>query len=528
MTSVFRAFAAALAFLVVGTAGALAHAGLVRTDPPDGAVLVRAPDAVRLSFNEPVGALVLRLLSDNRDDIVLQSRAEGADLVVLLPRDLARGTHVLSWRVASTDGHPVAGSVVFSVGAPSAVDPQLAVPARDFALVFGLWLSRLGVHIGLFVGVGGAFFRAFIARPGPTVSRLTITALAIGGVSTAAALAFQGVDALGLGLGSLATAHPWHQAFQTAYARTAIIALVAIILALASFAVRWPIGRMATGFALLGAGAALAASGHAASADPRWLTRAALLLHGAGLAFWVGALIPLTVLFLSGSERAPVALDRFSRWIPASVIAVVGGGLVLALAQVRHPADLVTTDYGIVLAAKLTMVAALLALAALNRWRYTKPALAGLKAGTRSLSSVLIVEIMLVAGILAVVGLWRFTPPPRVLEAIAEEPASIHIHTDKAMADVLFEPGRAGPVRLTIGLMNGDFGPLAAREVEVTLTNPDRGVEPIRRKADPVLGGGFAVEGITLPVGGCWEIRLGILVSDFDVITLQGAADLRP
>ena len=39
---------------------------------------------------------------------------------VSLPDGMANGTYVMSWRVISADGHPVAGSVLFSVGAASA------------------------------------------------------------------------------------------------------------------------------------------------------------------------------------------------------------------------------------------------------------------------------------------------------------------------------------------------------------------------------------------------------------------------
>lgn len=49
---------------------------------------------------------------------------------------------------------------------------------------------------------------------------------------------------------------------------------------------------------------------------------------------------------------------------------------------------------------------------------------------------------ILVLAIFALAALWRFTPPPRTL-AIAE-PAQIHIHAPKAMADITVTPGRVG------------------------------------------------------------------------------------
>ena len=50
-----RILAALAIVLVVATAGpAFAHASLVSTDPQAGAVLDTAPDAIQLSFTEPV------------------------------------------------------------------------------------------------------------------------------------------------------------------------------------------------------------------------------------------------------------------------------------------------------------------------------------------------------------------------------------------------------------------------------------------------------------------------------------------
>ena len=45
-----------------------------------------------------------------------------------------------------------------------------------------IWLARVGVYLGLFAGVGGVFFDAWIARA-PSGVTLIVAALAIGSVS---------------------------------------------------------------------------------------------------------------------------------------------------------------------------------------------------------------------------------------------------------------------------------------------------------------------------------------------------------
>ena len=90
------------------------------------------------------------------------------------------------------------------------------------------------------------------------------------------------------------------------------------------------------------------------------------------------------------------------------------------------------------------------------------------------------VEVVLVVAILGTVWLWRFTPPPRSLAAAAAAPVSLHLHGAKAMADVTITPGRAGPATVAIVVRAPDFGVPDAREVTLTLANPDAGIEPIR------------------------------------------------
>ena len=93
----------------------------------------------------------------------------------------------------------------------------------------------------------------------------------------------------------------------------------------------------------------------------------------------------------------------------------------------------------------------------------------------------ILLECAVVVAILAVVAGWRFTPPPRALAAAA--PLAIHIHTDKAMFQVLVSPGEAGTDSFVLQLMQGDGSPLAAKQATLTLSLPERGIEPMERQA---------------------------------------------
>lgn len=433
-----------LLLAVAGASGhAVAHAALNWSIPADGSVVPAAPDSLSLSFSEPVSPLALRLIGPDGkattlDRFVLKDRT----VVIQTPGGLAQGTHVLSWRVVSEDGHPVGGSVLFSIGEPDG-QPAAVADQTDPLVRTLVWTSRLGLYLALFLGCGGAAFAAWVA-PLSRGARKAATGVALLGVlSLPAALGAQGLDALGADIGALLQGPVWRAALATSYAFTLTIAACAFFAAL--IALRFA-GRAGALIGLLSvglAGLALAASGHASAAQPQWLMRPMVFLHATAIAAWSGALLPLA--FALQGPGGSQALRRFSTGIVAIVWILLASGLVLAVVQVEHPAALVDTAYGRVLLAKLALVAVAFMLAGINRWRLTSRVRAEQSVAARTMARVILVELAVLVVVFGTAALWRFTPPPRALAVAAAQPASVHIHTLKAMADVTVTPGRAGP-----------------------------------------------------------------------------------
>jgi copper transport protein len=523
--TILGALLLALLACIGAAAPAHAHATLVSSEPAEGAILPAAPPRLILTFNEPVSPLVVRLVTATGVTIALEATAEReASLAVALPSGLAAGTHVLSWRVISLDGHPVGGTVAFSVGAPSA-GPGPVHGTADPRVAAALWALRIVLYAGLFVGAGGSFFLAWFAPYGAVGwhRRVIALALAAGLVATPVLVGLQGADALELPLTGLAGRAAWRTGFGTSFGMTAIGAALAMLAG--ALALTGHSRSAARGLSLLGiaaAGIALALSGHASSAAPRWLTRPAVFVHTVSLTLWLGALVPLGAVLLAKDAAAAVTLARFSRFIPLAIAPLIASGVVLVVVQVEHPHGLLATTYGVVLCAKLALMALLLAVAAWNRVRLTPAVMDGGAAPRRTLAQSIVVELVIVTLILGLVAIWRFTPPPRTFAAAADGPAHVHIHTAAAMADVTFEPGRAGIVRASISLLTGDFAALDAKEVLLTLENKAAGIEAISRPATRGSDAVWYVEQIPVPVGGRWEVRVDVLVSDFEKRTLDG------
>ncbi|WP_287346354.1 CopD family protein [Mesorhizobium sp.] len=525
-------FAAAFAS-ILHTGPAFAHATLIATEPADGATVAAAPQTVTLRFSEPARPLVARLIHpDGRGEILKQIGQKGATIALTLPSGLQNGTHILSWRVASSDGHPVGGGLVFSVGAPSVVAPA-AIGQSDPVVRTGLWSARFLLLVGLIVGVGGTAFYALIGRADPAPgARIMAGALFVGLLAAPLQVGFQGLDALGAPFSDLATADVWAAGlWATSYGRSTLLAAVAILVAYAAGQAGYQsrLGILLAVAATLLVGTAVAGAGHASTASPRCLTVPAVFLHAVTVVLWIGALVPLGTVLIRGGAALPIILRRFSRFIPASVIVLALSGAALAVIQVQTIPALWNTDYGRVLLAKLALVAALLLLAALNRYYLTVPALAGGASARRRLTRSVGAEIILATAVIAVLGLWRFTPPPR---AIAANPGLFEVQEVSAAKEgvsaiLSIHPPIAGPVRVEIGslLLNGKaFEPIG---VSVDLDKPSYGIGPFTREASRASDGTYHADGFVLPLDGFWIVRVTILVTDFRSVTLMDVFDIR-
>lgn len=502
-----------LALFLVGSmalavsSAAFAHAGLVSAEPEDGALLQRAPRETALAFSEPVTALRLTLVRPDGASVDLQpSMTTGSRLTAPLDERLGQGTHMLVWRVVSADGHPVTGSVSFSVGAASPT-PDLP-PARDPFVLALTWGTRVLVYIALVFGVGGAAGSYLVGTARSDGHRFLQLSLLAGLLALPLALLAQGLDALGATLSAAVNLAVWQAGLGTGFGVAALAFALSFGLALVS-TLRLPqrVSTLLSGLALMAGGVALASTGHAANAAPQVLTRPAVALHALSAALWLGALMPLALALRQPEAARRVALSRFSRRIAPLLAVLLVSGAFLAAVQVGTLSALWQTDYGRVLLIKLALVLILLLIAADNRWRLTQPALKGDAPARRTLSRRLGFEIALGVLVLCTVAVWRFTPPPRVEQALVAEPIPLHATGSMVMGDIAVAPGRQGPVRVSALLMTIDYGPVDPQGVTFRFSRPEGDAAPIEAQAMPPGDGSWSASA-ALPVSGLWRLQI--------------------
>ncbi|WP_207480573.1 copper resistance CopC/CopD family protein [Arenibaculum pallidiluteum] len=506
--------------ILAGVAPARAHAVLVQADPADGAVLPAMPEVLSLRFSEAVQIHALRLSGSDGTSAALTpeagDRGAGAasGLVLLRPPAAGPGSFVLSWRIGSADGHPVAGSLVFTVGAADAgfLEAARAGDSSGAARALHAVLRGLAYAAGLPAAGVVLFLALFGADPAaepPGLRRLAGFLAVLGGAAVLGASAVEGVL---LGTGPVpAGAAP-------------LLRLGG--LATAAVAAAWRPATPACGpAAALALALSYAVTGHSSVLGSAWLS-ALLALHVFAAAFWIGS---FPALILAARHADGAALRRlagaFAGVATILVPLLAAAGLTLAWALVGSWQALLGTAYGRLLAGKALLVAAMLGLAGLNRWRLV-PALpdGGPDAAAR-LRRAILAEAAAGLAVLAVTAALTSTHPPAHAGAggvLAVLHPGLRLEGRAGPLSLVLSTATSlpGPNRFELEIRGADGAPREVRAVTLRLASPAAGIEGIARAMARVMDGAgpgrWSHAGAETALPGTWRIEAEVLVDDFE------------
>jgi copper transport protein len=551
--------------LLLAASAASAHAVLRGSDPASGASLPKAPEKVTLTFTEPPDLTLSSIhVLDSTGNAVERGKAAGVPgnrLALAVPLgQLPNGAYTVSWRaVSSTDGHLTTGSFAFGIGvqAPAAAtsgSPAPATPPPSPLGVAGRWMLDWGLIL-LVGGVASSLlvFRGRAAAPPVRLLWGTLGLAAVGLIAMIVAERSRVGVSFGELLGSSAGGKLVSQA--------AVLAVTAVVLAAVA---RWP-GRREL-LALLGAGGAATmlvhvAGGHAAG-DGGSLAPLNLLvqwLHLLGVGVWVGGflwlLLGLRERRAAGPERgngggvlggdgpprppagggggaaaaAPVAtavavatepgddrvasVRRFSNLATVALAVVVLTGLTRALVEVGSWHALVSTGFGRTLLVKGGLVAALVALGAVNRFRIV-PALRAGRAKLSTLGSTVRAELIIAIPIVLATALLGELAPAKYVAETTAAPRPVAPITvsgsdfgTSVRVQLTATPGTVGANQFSAKVVDYDSGqPLPASRVSLSFvlpSRPDIGASTIELKKVP--DGTWQGQGI-LSMTGKWAI----------------------
>ncbi len=116
--------------------------------------------------------------------------------------------------------------------------------------------------------------------------------------------------------------------------------------------------------------------------------------------------------------------------------------------------------------------------------------------------------------------------PANAPAAVASAPARlhVHIHGEKAMADVVLTPGRHGRSALMVVPMTMEFAALDARAVSVSFAQS--GAPTVETAVARTPEGPWAAPDIALPRGGRWTVTLSIILATGETVVLRDTLDV--
>ncbi len=529
------AVAAVVACALIAPSSALAHASLVGATPAQGAVLDRSPAKVVLRFDEPVSTVPASIRVFDADvqrvDTADVEKPASDEVSVGLPADLPDGTYVVAWRVLSADSHPISGAFAYSVGEPAEdtadlVEAVLDQEAESETVDLALAVVR---YVGLaliLLCVGGAAVLAFVVDPRELRGSWHWIALSVAGVLLAvdslAWIALTGVKAAGLGAGDVFRWSLSREVIETGFGQVWVVRAL-LGLAFACVVAVSARSRSSRSVPLLVLAAAIAVtpalSGHARVEGSLAIWSDAIHVVAAGV--WVGGLAFLALLLVeAGGDRwslATRAVPRFSTLAVASVIALVGTGVLSGFLEVRSWDALWNTTYGRLLLAKVALLVPLVALGAFNN-RVSVPRLRSAGSNPRArlhFVRVVALELALMLVVVGVTAALVAEPPAKAVAASSSGPVSREGQVGPYDFSLLVDPARTGSNAIHLFILDSTGQLALVDEVRLSASLPDLDIGPLELASVPA-GPGHAITAADLPLAGDWQLQLDVRKGEFD------------
>lgn len=539
----FGTLAALLLLLLGSIPQVLAHANLLRSDPPANAGLETSPPEIRLWFTETLEPEFSRFtLRDSSGALVSTPLSfvdpDDATQLVMNPGALADDIYTVTWRVLSTDGHATEGSFAFGVGvsitspaASAAIDETIPVISAVIR-----WLNLLSLSLV----VGGVAFRLLVWQPAvfdapADVERRMRLAIGIGwlmlGLATVLMLLLQASIATGTSLAQAATDPALGTLLFNARYGQIWLARAGLWLVLGVVLWRSRNRRVYEWLALaIGAGILLTASlySHASAAPQDTLAAVAgNWLHLTANALWLGGLFQLLLIIVVLVRRnreasVPVLANvvaYFSNYARIAVVALILSGVYSAWLQVGSVDALISTVYGRALLVKLALLLPLLLIAGVNLLATQRQLRHGRWVWAGRLRRLVMLELVLGIGILGAVGVMTAIMPARTVVAIREAAAAVpdvtpffEMQTDESlMAHLEIVPNTVGENQFIISLYTLEG--IHVTDASLIRLRFDHLQENVgQSELRPVLedDGIYVAEGANLSIPGEWRVRMTV------------------
>lgn len=517
-----------------------AHATLVRSDPPAGAILQIPPEQVRLWFNEPVepGFSQAQVLNsqdqrvDRNDGRVL---AEDPRSMLVSLEPLEPGVYQTVWKALSAvDGHVTEGTFHIAIGveAPPARPPSLELPTQTPYEAAARWLG----YVGLSALLGTLLFLLVVLEPAARQIGLAPASLT-GSILTCRVLLWAGwglvlAGTLGMGLaqfGAVGGTSVGALLFATRYgalwlARGALLLALGVVLV--ALARGWKWMRSLAVLLILGIVMSISLNSHSAAVNSAAaLAVAADVAHQLAAYAWAGGLfslalgLPPVLTALQTPERRRLltaVAARFSALAGTSVTVLAVTGFYQGWLHIGSLGGLLETFYGQGLLVKQGLLAVLLAIAAVNLL-VLRPRLAAGTVGEVLTSRpamwfgrLVRAESLLILLVLLAAATMTSLPPARQTfeQLVASRPLVMNTRSNDLDLRLAVYPARPGPNTFSLELRDRTGQAVGEAEgVAIRFRYLDKAFEPTTEMVGHPEGGRYELQTAALGLEGRWLLE---------------------
>ncbi|MFJ8071189.1 copper resistance CopC/CopD family protein [Peribacillus sp. NPDC096447] len=520
--------------LLLNPAMAFGHATIISSNPSPNEAMDTLPEKISIQFSENIQPAFhsLEVFSQDGDKIQIQDSAISEQSEKVLEAKwkgtIDEGIYYIKWRVVSSDGHPIEGTIPFQFGDSAGLsDQENSEVNASFPNSINVILQSLQ-YICFAALTGILFFRLSLMKDSRLFEASRRTRLYLW--LSYAGLAFSIFCSLPLKV-TIDAGVGWTDAFKVSYIKEVLNAtnfgsvwIIEILILLLLFLVIYFMLENSLNKSLPYLSFIIIAclmickalTGHTAAVPNQVLAVLMDFLHLLSMALWLGGLMALLVILPGLADRQAVQEDkrtfywsiisRFSKWTFLFVIILIVSGIYSSLQHVPTIHSLFNTTYGQLLLAKIGLMLAMIVLGGFHFLRGKKQTKklgysVGMEFG-------LGVVILLVAALLTNVQTAMSSPGPIEKTLLTEENNEVTL---------MVTPNEVGDNLIQVNLSNEGKPIAEIEQLTITMQPLDTPNGEMKLQMKEKNTGTFTSKSI-LTMPGKWSIHVHGLTESLDSI----------
>ncbi|MFE4240355.1 copper resistance protein CopC [Peribacillus butanolivorans] len=509
------------------------HASVISSNPSPNEAMDTLPEKISIQFSENIQPAFhsIEVFSQDGDKIQIQDSTISEQSEKILEAKwkgtIDEGIYNIKWRVVSSDGHPIEGTIPFQFGDSAGLsDQDNSEMNAGFPNSINVFLQSLQ-YISFAALTGILFFQLSLMKDSRLFEASRRARLYLW--LSYAGLAFSIFFSLPLKV-TIDAGVGWTDAFNVSYIKEVLNAtnfgaiwIVEILILLFLFLVIYFMLENSLNKSLPFLSFIIIASlmvckasiGHTAAVPNQVLAVLMDFLHLLSMALWLGGIMALLVILPGLADRQTEdkktfywsIIQRFSRWAFLFVIILIVSGIYSSLQHVPTIHSLLKTTYGQLLLAKVGLMLVMIVLGAFHFFRGKKKEKklgysVGIEFGVG-------IVVLLVAALLTNVQTAMSSPGPIEKTLMTAENNEVTL---------MVTPNEVGDNRIQVNISNDEGMPYTEIEQLTIIMEPlDTGGGEIKLQLQGENTGTFTSKSI-LTMSGKWKIQVHGLTESLDSI----------